>query len=160
MPTVDRRAGGPPDDRLVQQPQREVAVADLFEEPRRAVWLWPLFAPLRTVGDLHDHAMALADRAFTARWRGDLDAAREHARQALPWEIAAARRCPRTPEAEPSRAILYRSAASLAYQAGRWGTMGRLARLGLAGFPPPRERRTLAALERMARMKGAGGARR
>lgn len=102
---------------------------------------------------LHNQAMALADEAWMARRMGMADMARAFATRALLPEMQAARLLAATPGNEPTRAILYRSAASLAYQAGRWSTMGRLARAGLRGHPPPRERRTLTALARLARMR-------
>ena len=120
-----------------------------------------------TVASLHESAMALADEAWLARqrgqpdaaWlarqRGQPDAARACATRALLPEIRACRLLRATPGNEPTRGILYVSAGSLAYHAGRWRTMGRLARAGLRGHPAPRELRTLTALARLARMKGA-----
>jgi tetratricopeptide (TPR) repeat protein len=89
-----------------------------------------------TVKELHDQAMALSSRATLARIRGDLDEAREFARQALPYEAKAAAMLFDRLDAEPSRSVLYRSAASLALQCGEYEEAERLIATGLAGHPP------------------------
>lgn len=48
---------------------------------------------------------------------GQWEASVEYARQALEYEIEAAKKLPPVAESEPTRSILYRAAASLAYQA-------------------------------------------
>jgi hypothetical protein len=93
---------------------------------------------MRTVRDLHREAMALAQDAALYRERGDLDAARELSAQALPLEEQAAALVEKVLESEPTRSILYQSAASLALQAGEHATAQRLVAEGLSGYPPPR----------------------
>ncbi len=82
--------------------------------------------------------MALAQEALIYRERGELDAARKLASQALPLEIEAASLVSKEISSEPTRSILYQSAASLAFQAGDYAAAQRLVAEGLAGYPPPR----------------------
>ena len=93
---------------------------------------------MSTVRELHQQAMELAQEALIRRERRDLDAARELAARALPLEIRAAGLVEKVKESEPTRSILYRGAASLAFQAGDYATAQRLVAEGLSGFPPPR----------------------
>lgn len=88
-----------------------------------------------TVRELHNQAMALT----TPTLYTDLtdDEKRALFRQGLDLERQAADRIPRAQESEPTRAILYRSAAWMAVHAGEPDEALRLAREGLAGFPPP-----------------------
>ncbi|WP_049756571.1 hypothetical protein [Chloroherpeton thalassium] len=57
--------------------------------------------------------------------------------QALALERRAAAHFPAEPSAEPTRSILYRSAASLAFHANDFRNAYLLAKQGLNGFPPP-----------------------
>lgn len=80
--------------------------------------------------------MDLAERAFVARHYGNLDEARNLARQALPYERQAADAFAAQHDDKLWRAVLYRSAASLAMQAGEWDESERLIEVGLSGKPP------------------------
>ncbi len=93
---------------------------------------------MSTVRELHNQAMQLAQQALLARQSGDFERAEILARQALPIEVQAAERITKTLESEPTRSILYRSAASLAYQSNDFAKAQRLVAEGLAGNPPPR----------------------
>jgi hypothetical protein len=93
---------------------------------------------MSTVRDLHDQAMHLAQDALLARQAGDVTQAENLARQALPLELQAAARVAKEPASEPTRSILYLSAASLAYQCNDFATAQRLVAEGLSGYPPPR----------------------
>lgn len=93
---------------------------------------------MSTVRELHNQAMTLAQQALIAREAGALAKAEEFAHQALPFEIRAAECLAITPENEPTRSILYRSATALAYQGNDFATALRLATEGLAGYPSPR----------------------
>jgi hypothetical protein len=104
---------------------------------------------MNTVRELHDQAMRLAQQALVARESGDLARAEVLARQALPLEIQAAERIAKVPANEPTRAILYRSAASLAYQCQDFAAAQRLVAEGLAGSPPPRVEQELKDLAEM-----------
>ena len=93
---------------------------------------------MSTVRELHNQAMALAQQALVARETGALAEAEEFARQALLFEARAAERLANTHKSEPTRSILYRSAAALACQSNDFAMALRLATEGLAGYPPPR----------------------
>ena len=88
-----------------------------------------------TVRELHDKAMRLAQQASM---HGELDQARSVAAEALVLERQAAELVENERSSEPTRSILYLSAASLALQAGQYDDMRQLAREGLAGFPMAR----------------------
>lgn len=86
----------------------------------------------------HRTAMDLTQRAIVLRENGHLEEAARLTSEALAYEIAAAEAVGRTLENEPTRSILYRSAASIAAQAGNFDQAIYLAEEGLAGWPPPR----------------------
>ena len=89
-----------------------------------------------TVRELHNQAMAITTPTIFT----DLtdDDKRSLFRQGLELERRAADRIARAQESEPTRSILYRSAAWMAVHAGEPDEALRLAREGLAGFPPQR----------------------
>lgn len=87
--------------------------------------------------------MALAQRAYLAREANEGEEAARLAAEALGLELGAAELVTKAPESEPTRSILYLSAASLARQAGDLLQARRLAAEGLAGYPPPRTEREL-----------------
>ena len=84
----------------------------------------------------HHEAMNYADQAALARLRGDAEQALAFSRQALRLEKAAAERLRDSWEVEPSRSVLYRSAASLALECGEIREAERLVAMALAGDPP------------------------
>jgi hypothetical protein len=92
---------------------------------------------MSTVRDLHKEAMRLAHLAVVARHDDDLVRAEALARQAFEYERQAADLIPEARESEPTRSILYRSAASLAYQCKDLSTSLRLIAKGLSGYPTP-----------------------
>ncbi|HEV7744078.1 MAG TPA: hypothetical protein VGO56_03690 [Pyrinomonadaceae bacterium] len=81
--------------------------------------------------------MDLADSAFSYRRKGDDEQAKRFFLEALELERQAAELLPATEDSEPSRSILYRSAASLAYNGDAFDEAERLIAYGLIGFPPP-----------------------
>jgi len=89
------------------------------------------------VRELHDEAMGLAQLAVVARHQGELERAAALSRKAYELEASAADAVPYKEESEPTRSILYRSAASLAYQCQELGAARRMVAQGLAGYPPP-----------------------
>ncbi len=89
-----------------------------------------------TMRDLHQRAMELAEFAFEARLLGDAATARDLAKQALQFESNAAQLMTNKLDAEPTRSILHRSAASLALQSGELREAERLISEGLRGNPP------------------------
>ncbi len=91
---------------------------------------------MTTVNELHLKAMDLAEEAFYLQRVGQEGAGYELFLRALELEQSAAELLPPDPDSEPSRSILYRSAASLAYNVKDYGLAERLIALGLTGFPP------------------------
>lgn len=89
------------------------------------------------VRELHSEAMRLAQLALIARQHGEYDKAEDIARQAYNYENKAAHLVPEGENSEPTRSILFRSAASLAYQCGELLDAQRLIAKGLSGYPPP-----------------------
>ncbi len=92
---------------------------------------------MKTVRELHDEAMRLAQQAIIQRADDELGQAVELARQAYVLEAQAAEQIPIGTEFEPTRSILFRSAATLAYQAKEYAAAQDLVAAGLRGFPPP-----------------------
>ncbi|MDE0032499.1 MAG: hypothetical protein OXU75_05145 [Deltaproteobacteria bacterium] len=88
------------------------------------------------VRDQHRDAMRFAERAKTARISGLDEEAIELTRRAFELERAAAQSLLASFDAEPTRSVLFRSAATLALECGELEEARRLAFQGLAGFPP------------------------
>lgn len=86
---------------------------------------------------VHNEAMQLAERAFLAKMRGHADEAATLTREAFEFERRAAESLANAFHLEPSRAVLYRSAASLALECNEPREAERLIAAGLAGNPPP-----------------------
>jgi hypothetical protein len=93
---------------------------------------------MSTVRELHREAMALAQRALIEREAGNAAVAEMLSAQALPIELSAARLVEKSVASEPTRSMLYLSAASLAFQAKDNATAQRLVAEGLSGYPPPK----------------------
>lgn len=93
---------------------------------------------MSTVRELHERAMEYAHLAMLARDHRESDTARNHAQTAFALELQAAQLVPHSDRAEPTRSILYRSAASLAYQSGNFNEAIRVIGLGISGNPPPK----------------------
>jgi tetratricopeptide (TPR) repeat protein len=81
---------------------------------------------------LHQSAMERAQEAALAQ---DPEVARELFRRALELERRAAEVWEETRDEEPTRSILYRSAAALAWSSQDYAEAERLARKGLEGRP-------------------------
>lgn len=94
------------------------------------------FLHSKSVNSLHNDAMQAAEQAVVARQDGDLRRANELFQQALAFEREAAYLLLDERDKEPSRSVLFRSAASLALDCGKWIEAGRLALDGLDGKPP------------------------
>jgi hypothetical protein len=86
---------------------------------------------------LHQQAMDLAEAAAVARLRGSIKQAVQLTHQAFEQETQAAALIANTLEAEPTRSVLHRSAASLAIECGELQTAERLIATALSGNPPP-----------------------
>jgi len=91
---------------------------------------------MKSINELHEAAMDLSDQAFMARRRGNIDAADTLARKAYEQELEAAEQLRDDLTAEPSRSVLYRSAASLAMECGETREAERLISIALIGNPP------------------------
>ena len=86
--------------------------------------------------DLHEKAMEFWDESFFSRREGNLSLADEKLREALKLEIQAAERLKDKLDLEPSRSILYRSAASMAMSCEEYRQAEKLVATALAGNPP------------------------
>jgi hypothetical protein len=91
---------------------------------------------MKSVKDLHEKAMELAEFAFVAKLRGDLTQAEKLFRQAFEYESQAARLVPDKPFSRLTRSVLYRSAATLALDCNEPREAERLIVEGLSGNPP------------------------
>lgn len=96
---------------------------------------------------LHERSMDVAEEAFIAERRGDLETAKRLFLEALALEQEAALSYPADKQSEPTRSILYRSAASLAYHAEAYDQARALVSAGLAGHPPAEIHAELVALQ-------------
>lgn len=85
---------------------------------------------------IHDQAMVAADEAFLARRSGNDELADEFSRKAYELEKQAANFVKDDYLAEPTRSVLYRSAASLAFECREFREAERLISLALSGDPP------------------------
>ncbi|EDN68796.1 conserved hypothetical protein [Beggiatoa sp. PS] len=98
------------------------------------------------VQELHEQAMILSDQAMVARHRGENERAIVLSRQAFEYESQAAALIPNDKNAEPTRSILYCSAASIAYDAQELWKAQQLIVEGLSGYPSPYIKKTLKSL--------------
>jgi hypothetical protein len=89
------------------------------------------------IQSLHQQAMDAAEAAAVARLRGALDQAEQFTRHAFEQETQAAALIADTLDAEPTRSVLHRSAASLAIECGELRIAERLIATALSGNPPP-----------------------
>ncbi|WP_088890448.1 hypothetical protein [Leptolyngbya ohadii] len=85
---------------------------------------------------LHQQAMDLAEAAAVARLRGAIEQATQLTRQAFEQETQAANLIAGVLDAEPTRSVLHRSAASLAIECGELRAAERLIATALSGNPP------------------------
>lgn len=86
---------------------------------------------------LHRQAMEQSDFALIARMNGDELAAAAHVQSAFELEAQAAEALLEQRSAEPARSVLFRSAATLARDCGRFEEAAKLIHKALAGDPPP-----------------------
>lgn len=88
------------------------------------------------INNLHEKAMELSDNAFIARRRGDKQLSLELSRRAFELECEAAYALKDDKSAEPTRSILFRSAASLAIDCSEYRTAENLVAMALEADPP------------------------
>ena len=91
---------------------------------------------MRMVKTLHEEAMDLAELADVAKLRGAAEKCSELLTQALEKAVVAADKIASNLDAEPTRSIIHRSAASLAIELGNFNEAERLLAVALAGEPP------------------------
>lgn len=92
---------------------------------------------MNEINKFHDEAMNLAELAAVAKVRGDPEQANKLLRQAYENEAKAANLLTDVSSPEPTRSVLFRSAASLAIDCNEFREAEKLISLGLAGNPPP-----------------------
>jgi hypothetical protein len=91
---------------------------------------------VQQVNDLHSKAMEMANSAFMARVQGELEKVRQLSKTALEYERQAAMLLLNDYETEPTRSVLFRSAASLALNGENYREAERMIAFGLSGQPP------------------------
>ena len=89
------------------------------------------------VNELHEKAMKIAQAAFVARMQGELVNVKQLSSQAFEYERQAAMLLLNDYDLEPTRSVLFRSAASLALNFKDYREAERMIALGLLGNPPP-----------------------
>ena len=92
---------------------------------------------MNQIQTLHQQAMNLAEAAAVARLRGAIEQAAQLTRQAFEQEVQAANLVASVLDAEPTRSVLHRSAASLAIECGELRAEEHLIATALSGSPPP-----------------------
>jgi len=93
-------------------------------------------SPTTRIKDLHHEAMRLADQASDLRRQGAEQDANARLRDALEHERQAAELAAADLSLEPTRSVLHRSAATLAWQCGEYREAERLITTALSGSPP------------------------
>ena len=91
---------------------------------------------MKDINELHDKAMEFSDEAFFAKRKGEKALAKKLNRQALELERQAAEMLKDKLDEEPSRSVLYRSAASMAMSCEEYRQAEKLIATALAGNPP------------------------
>jgi len=89
------------------------------------------------VSKLHNDAMNLAELAAVAKVKGNVEQADILLREAYENEVKAAKLLIDLASPEPTRSVLFRSAASLAIDCNQLTEAEKLVGLGLSGSPPP-----------------------
>ncbi len=91
---------------------------------------------MNQIKELHNQAMDLAEAAFLAKLQGNLEQSNQLTQQAFEKETQAAALIANQIDAEPTRSVLHRSAASLAIECEDYQTAERLIVTALSGNPP------------------------
>lgn len=91
---------------------------------------------MNEISRFHDEAMNFAELASVAKIKGDLEEAEELLRRAYESERKAANLLIDMSSPEPTRSVLFRSAASLALDCNEFREAEKLLSLGLSGDPP------------------------
>jgi len=88
------------------------------------------------VNELHSKAMTIAEAAFVAKRKGSHDEALRLSEEAFSYEHDAALLLLDQFEIEPTRSVLFRSAACLALDSGNYTEAEKMIAYGLEGNPP------------------------
>jgi hypothetical protein len=91
---------------------------------------------MKEIEDLHNQAMDLAEKAIILRLRKKIDESTETFNDAFLLETQAVMQMKDLYDLEPSRSIMFRSAASLALNAGLFRQAEQMIAMGLSGNPP------------------------
>lgn len=91
---------------------------------------------MQQVSELHNQAMDLAGQAASARMHGDYASFQKFTAEAFAKESMAAWLLEKRTELEPTRSVLFRSAATIALEAGETREAERLISAALVGNPP------------------------
>jgi hypothetical protein len=91
---------------------------------------------MKEIEVLHNQAINLAEKAILLRFRKKIDESKEAFNDAFLLERKAAMQIRDLYDFEPSRSILFRSAASLALNAGLFRQSKQMIAIGLSGNPP------------------------
>lgn len=101
---------------------------------------------MKSIKQLHDTAVGYCQYAIMVIHEGKERKGKRLYRKALSYEIKAAGLLEANLENEPSRSVLYRSAASIALNCEEYETAKKMIEHGLFGFPPPEIRDELISL--------------
>jgi len=93
---------------------------------------------MELIKQLHDEAMYYCQLAIMAYNRGSARIAKKLYKKALPYEVKAATLLGISEKNEPSRSILYRSAANIAFNCDLFEDSRYLAIKGITRFAPPK----------------------
>ncbi|MCE7979870.1 MAG: DUF104 domain-containing protein [Caldilinea sp. CFX5] len=104
---------------------------------------------MNSVREYHDEAIRIAHLAMAALHKGNYETHKQLMQRAMSFETNAADLVPDEKTSEPTRSILYRSAASFAYQAGEYQEAERLIFKGLSGYPPVHIKQQLLEVQQM-----------
>lgn len=104
---------------------------------------------MNSVRTYHNEAIRAAQLAGAALHQGDQEEHKKLVHHAMIFETKAANLVPDEKTSEPTRSLLYRSAASFAYQAGEYEEAERLVFKGLSGYPPAEIRQQLLEVQQM-----------
>jgi hypothetical protein len=92
---------------------------------------------MSNINELHEQAMNIAEKAFLAQQSGDKTAFTHLSKEAFLLERKAAMMLKDKTEAEPSRSILFKSAAFLAFDAQEYQACRDMITYTLLGKPDP-----------------------
>ncbi len=88
------------------------------------------------IAELHQRAMAIAEQAFLSQRQGELDRAFDLNKEAFRLESRAALAAAQAVSLEPTRSVLLRSAATLAFDIRNYREAEKLVAIALGGEPP------------------------